>query len=37
VSSVRLAAAITAVDGESLPIDHALTGELNRYLLSPRD
>ncbi|MDF2560923.1 MAG: branched-chain amino acid aminotransferase [Microbacterium sp.] len=37
VSSVRLAAAITAVDGESLPVDHALTADLNRYLLSPRD
>ena len=37
VSSVRLAAPITAVDGVDLPVDHALTGELNRYLLSPRD
>jgi 4-amino-4-deoxychorismate lyase len=37
VSSVRLAAAITAIDGESLPVDHALTTDLNRYLLSPRD
>ena len=37
VSSVRLAAPITAVDGDELPVDHALTDELNRYLLSPRD
>jgi len=37
VSSVRLAAAITAVDDDSLPVDHTLTAELNRYLLSPRD
>lgn len=37
VSSVRLAAAITAVDGAPLPHDSALTAELNEYLLSPRD
>ncbi|WP_029267242.1 MULTISPECIES: aminodeoxychorismate lyase, partial [unclassified Microbacterium] len=37
VSSVRLAAAITAVDGVSLPVDRTLTAALNRYLLSPRD
>lgn len=37
VSSVRLAAAITAVDGVELPVDPALTAELNEYLLSPRD
>jgi len=37
VSSVRLAAAITAVDGVDLPVDRALTAELNEYLLSPRD
>lgn len=37
VSSVRLAAPITAVDGVELPVDHALTADLNRYLLSPRD
>ncbi|WP_226531527.1 aminodeoxychorismate lyase [Microbacterium paraoxydans] len=36
VSSVRLAAAITAIDGTSLPVDTALTAALNRYLLSPR-
>jgi len=37
VSSVRLAAPITAVDGTALPVDAALTAELNQYLLSPRD
>jgi 4-amino-4-deoxychorismate lyase len=37
VSSVRLAAAITAVDGAPLPHDRRLTAELNEYLLSPRD
>ncbi|GAB3633949.1 aminodeoxychorismate lyase [Microbacterium shaanxiense] len=37
VSSVRLAAPIVSVDGVELPVDHALTSELNRYLLSPRD
>lgn len=37
VSSVRLAAPITAVDGTDLPVDHAFTDELNAYLLSPRD
>ncbi|WP_256934334.1 aminotransferase class IV, partial [Microbacterium sp. BF1] len=37
VSSVRLAAAITAVDDVALPVDHTLTADLNRYLLSPRD
>ncbi|MBO9626327.1 MAG: aminodeoxychorismate lyase [Microbacterium sp.] len=37
VSSVRLAAPITAVDGSPLPVDAALTAELNAYLLSPRD
>jgi len=37
VSSVRLAAPITAVDGVEVPVDHVLTAELNRYLLSPRD
>lgn len=37
VSSVRLAAPITAVDDVEIPVDHALTADLNRYLLSPRD
>lgn len=37
VSSVRLAVPITAVDGVELPVDHELTADLNRYLLSPRD
>ena len=37
VSSVRLAAPITAVDGAPLAHDFALTADFNRYLLSPRD
>lgn len=37
VSSVRLAAGITSVDGAPLPYDAAFTAELNAYLLSPRD
>ena len=37
VSSVRLAAPITAVDDVEIPVDHAFTAELNEYLLSPRD
>lgn len=37
VSSVRLAVPVTAVDGTPLPVDAALTAELNAYLLSPRD
>jgi 4-amino-4-deoxychorismate lyase len=37
VSSVRLAAGITAVDGASVPYDADETRELNAYLLSPRD
>nr|WP_201471389.1 aminodeoxychorismate lyase [Microbacterium hydrocarbonoxydans] len=37
VSSVRLAAPITAVDGLALSVDSALTADLNAYLLSPRD
>jgi 4-amino-4-deoxychorismate lyase len=36
VSSVRLAAPITAVDDVELPTDSALTRQLNQYLLSPR-
>lgn len=37
VSSVRLAVSITAIDGVELTADQELTGELNHYLLSPRD
>ncbi|MGP6172301.1 aminodeoxychorismate lyase [Microbacterium sp. A196] len=37
VSSVRLAVAVTAVDGMALHVDQGLTAELNEYLLSPRD
>lgn len=36
VSSIRLAVAITAIDGEPLASDAALTAELNTFLLSPR-
>lgn len=36
VSSIRLAVAITAVDGMPLASDPALTAELNDFLLSPR-
>lgn len=37
VSSVRLAAPVTAVDGRALPVDRDLTASFNAYLLSPRD
>lgn len=37
VSSVRLAAPVTAVDGAPIPVDRELTASLNAYLLSPRD
>ncbi|RLK47432.1 aminodeoxychorismate lyase [Microbacterium telephonicum] len=37
VSSVRLAAPVTAVDGAPLPVDRDLTAAMNAYLLSPRD
>ncbi|MDQ1131051.1 aminodeoxychorismate lyase [Microbacterium sp. SORGH_AS_0888] len=37
LSSVRLAAGVTAVDGEPLAYDAALTASINAYLLSPRD
>jgi len=37
LSSVRLAAPISAVDGREKSVDRALTDELNAYLLSPRD
>lgn len=37
VSSVRLAAPITAVDARPLTLDVELTASFNQYLLSPRD
>jgi 4-amino-4-deoxychorismate lyase len=37
VSSVRLAAPVSAIDMRSLPVDRPLTASMNRYLLSPRD
>ncbi|MBW9120899.1 aminodeoxychorismate lyase [Microbacterium trichothecenolyticum] len=37
VSSVRLAAPITAIDGVEMPVDAELTASFNRYLLSARD
>lgn len=37
VSSVRLAAPITAIDGSDLAVDPDFTRALNAYLLSPRD
>ncbi|MEV7828253.1 aminodeoxychorismate lyase [Microbacterium enclense] len=37
LSSVRLAAPVSAVDGHAIPVDRARTDELNAYLLSPRD
>ncbi|MFJ4038360.1 aminotransferase class IV [Microbacterium sp. NPDC090007] len=37
LSSVRLAAPVTAVDGAPKTVDRALTDEMNAYLLSPRD
>lgn len=37
LSSVRLAAPITEVDGIAKSVDGELTASLNRYLLSPRD
>jgi 4-amino-4-deoxychorismate lyase len=37
LSSVRLAAPISAIDGAELPIDGELTASFNDYLLSPRD
>ncbi|HTN56224.1 MAG TPA: aminodeoxychorismate lyase [Microbacterium sp.] len=36
VSSIRLAVAVTAVDGAPLASDAALTAQLNAHLLSPR-
>ncbi len=37
VSSIRLAAPITAIDDTGLGVDAELTAELSTYLLSPRD
>jgi 4-amino-4-deoxychorismate lyase len=37
LSSVRLAAPVTAVDGVELPVDAEFTASVNEYLLSPRD
>ncbi|MBF4562923.1 aminodeoxychorismate lyase [Microbacterium sp. VKM Ac-2870] len=37
VSSVRLAAPITAIDDVDMPMDAAFTASINDYLLSPRD
>lgn len=37
VSSVRLAVAVTAINGVDLAADHELTRQANGYLLSPRD
>lgn len=37
LSSVRLAAPITAIDGAEVPLDAEVTASFNRYLLSPRD
>ncbi|GAB3602612.1 aminodeoxychorismate lyase [Microbacterium aureliae] len=37
VSSVRLAAPVSAIDGTAMDVDRELTASLNEYLLSPRD
>ncbi|WES64749.1 aminotransferase class IV [Microbacter sp. GSS18] len=37
VSSVRLAAPVTAIDGAPMAVDADLTAAMNAYLLSPRD
>lgn len=37
VSSVRLAAPVTHLDGRALPVDRELTAAMNDYLLGPRD
>jgi len=37
VSSIRLAAPVVSIDGAPVAVDHELTADLNRYLLSPRD
>jgi len=37
LSSVRLAAPVSAVDGQPVAVDHAFTADVNAYLLTPRD
>lgn len=37
LSSVRLAAPVSAVDGQTKTVDAAFTDEINAYLLTPRD
>jgi 4-amino-4-deoxychorismate lyase len=37
LSSVRLAAPISAIDGAAVAVDRELTASFNRFLLSPRD
>ena len=37
LSSVRLAAPVTAIDDVAVAVDAELTADFNRYLLSPRD
>lgn len=37
LSSIRLAAPITSIDGVAIGTDAALTAAVNRYLLTPRD
>src|SRR5690606_29860581 len=36
LSSIRLAAPVTAIDGAELAVDSELTASFNRFLLSPR-
>lgn len=37
VSSVRLAAPVTAIDDRAVSVDHELSAAMNAYLLTPRD
>src|SRR6478752_3454028 len=37
LSSIRLAAPLTSIDGVAIPVDAELTASFNDYLLSPRD
>ncbi|WP_442576600.1 aminodeoxychorismate lyase [Microbacterium sp. F51-2R] len=37
LSSIRLAAPLTSIDGAAIPVDAELTASFNDYLLSPRD